>query len=145
MDKLFSEYRIQISRFLSVYLNKKGSERNGINPWVKDVTGRLNRLSAGGKMLRGSLVMLSHEMFEGSDRKNAVIAASALELFQTAVLVHDDIIDRDGIRRGLPTIHEQYKKIIRGKPADEIIHFGNSMAVCAGDAGYFLLYELFRK
>jgi len=142
MDKLSGVYGKEISRFLSEFLIKKGKERSGINQWVGDVTGRLDRLSVGGKMTRGSLLILSHEMFEGNDRKNSVIVASALELFQTSVLVHDDIIDRDSVRRGLPAIHKQYQKIIPPESSGESIHFGDSMAVCAGDAGFFLLYEL---
>lgn len=142
MDKLFGIYRAEISRCLSGYLNKKREDWGGINPWVSDVMGRLDRLSTNGKMIRGSLTMLSHEMFGGNRTGDAIIIASALELFQTAVLVHDDIIDRDNLRRGLPAMHEQYRHVAREKRISENARFGNSMAICAADIGFFLVYDM---
>lgn len=58
-------------------------------------------LAAGGKRLRPLLVLLC----AGADGgKEAVRAAAAIELVHMATLVHDDVLDRAPLRRGLPTI-----------------------------------------
>ncbi len=63
---------------------------------------------AGGKRLRPLLVMLAaHAAGEDAldeSRRSVVRAAVAVELVHSATLVHDDIIDDAGVRRGQPTV-----------------------------------------
>ena len=68
------------------------------------------------------------------DLSSVVDAASALELFHAAALVHDDIIDNSDTRRGLPAAHRQFEGLHaengwRGDPAE----FGRSGALLLGD------------
>lgn len=58
----------------------------------------------GGKRCRPLLVALSTEAF-GMDAEKALDAAAAVEIIHAATLVFDDLIDRDQVRRGVPTIH----------------------------------------
>jgi len=58
----------------------------------------------GGKRCRPLLVALSTEAF-GVDGEKALDAAAAVEIIHAATLVFDDLIDRDQVRRGVPTIH----------------------------------------
>src|SRR5213594_2512830 len=58
----------------------------------------------GGKRCRPLLVALSTEAF-GVDAEKALEAAAAVEIIHAATLVFDDLIDRDQVRRGAPTIH----------------------------------------
>jgi len=58
-------------------------------------------LAAGGKRLRPLLVLLCAGADGGEE---AVRAAAAIELVHMATLVHDDVLDRAPLRRGLPTI-----------------------------------------
>ncbi len=67
---------------------------------------------ASGKMIRPSLVLLSAALFSAGNESpefcesdNPVEVAAAVELIHTASLIHDDIIDNAGIRRGLPSLH----------------------------------------
>ncbi|HCQ31694.1 TPA: hypothetical protein DIU27_04930 [Candidatus Collierbacteria bacterium] len=60
-------------------------------------------------------------------------AAEAVELVHTALLMHDDFMDRDLVRRGGPTT-----QIFFGDGDD---HHGESMAVCLGDAVLCLGFE----
>jgi hypothetical protein len=57
----------------------------------------------GGKKLRGSLLCLVCEAFGGA-RGDALPRAVAVELIQTASLVHDDVVDGDRVRRGRPSV-----------------------------------------
>lgn len=60
-------------------------------------------------------------------------AAEAVEIVHTALLMHDDFMDQDKVRRGLPTTQEFFGK--------EDIHYGETMAVNVGDAVLCLGYE----
>lgn len=61
-------------------------------------------VKAGGKRLRPAVLLASAEAVGGSI-KTAVPAAVAVELMHTFTLVHDDIMDNDPVRRGLPAVH----------------------------------------
>src|SRR5881409_1319201 len=61
-------------------------------------------LKTGGKRCRPLLVVLSTKAF-GGDPNDALDAAAALEIIHAATLVFDDLIDKDQVRRGAPTVH----------------------------------------
>ena len=65
-----------------------------------------------------------------------------MELFQSGLLVHDDIMDRDATRRGQPTIHRQYAGEAEQRGARDPEHLGQSLGICAGDAAFFLGFEV---
>jgi heptaprenyl diphosphate synthase component 2 len=64
-------------------------------------------ISAGGKRLRASLVMLAARLNEYRPLQ-AIAVASAVELIHAASLVHDDLIDQSPRRRGLETVHSKW-------------------------------------
>ncbi len=74
-------------------------------------------IKAGGKRLRSLLFVLSSEAAGGTIEK-ALPFALAIELTQTASLIHDDIMDEDEVRRGTEVTHKK---------------FGKKMALIAGD------------
>jgi geranylgeranyl diphosphate synthase type I len=116
--------------------------------WSKDIEHVSKRLvpltdsfieaCSGGKRIRGALVMLGYEM--GSDiseresnfEREIVRAAAAYEVFQTAILAHDDVIDKSVLRRGRPSLYTK----LGGK------HDGVSKAICLGDIGFFLAFKM---
>jgi geranylgeranyl pyrophosphate synthase len=64
-------------------------------------------LDAGGKRIRPLLLALSCKAVGGS-LEDCLDAAVAVELLHTFTLVHDDIMDHDGLRRGRPTVHVKW-------------------------------------
>lgn len=60
--------------------------------------------STQGKLLRPSLVLMTADLFP-HDSECAIEVAATVELIHIASLVHDDVIDQAGSRRGLPTIN----------------------------------------
>jgi len=81
---------------------------------------------AGGKRLRPILAIISCEAV-GGDGKKAIPFGVALELIHTFTLVHDDIMDRDEERRGIPSVHKK---------------FGEATAILAGDALFAKAFEV---
>jgi len=68
-------------------------------------------LELGGKRMRPVLVLLGCEMFS-REAERALPQAIAIELFHNFTLIHDDIMDKAPLRRGLPTVHEKYNSNI---------------------------------
>ena len=60
--------------------------------------------ASGGKRTRPALVLLGCEAV-GGDPARALSSAAAIELFQSAALIHDDIADEGELRRGELCVH----------------------------------------
>ena len=80
----------------------------------------------GGKRLRPFMVMKSCEIL-GGKLKDAMPAASAVEMIHNFTLVHDDIMDNDEMRHGVPTVHKK---------------FGLPIAILAGDVLFSKAYQI---
>ncbi|MFB6242426.1 MAG: polyprenyl synthetase family protein [Candidatus Nanosalina sp.] len=133
------EDKQRICSFLDGYLEEWSDEERR---WREDSSERLSEMVKGGKMVRGSLVMLTNEFYGGDNPEDALKAAGAIELLHTGLLMHDDIVDRDEYRRGMPTFAEQYRKMAEEKDISEGEHFGTSMAIVAGDISFFVATEI---
>lgn len=93
-------------------------------------------LIEGGKRLRAAFCYWGWRGAGGGDEDHApLIAAAALEMFQMAALIHDDVIDESDTRRGNPTIHRTFAE----RHCDgahwhgDADRFGLAVAVLAGD------------
>ncbi len=75
-----------------------------------------------------------------------VAAATALELFQAAALIHDDIIDQSDTRRGRTSIHRQFEQHHRANSwSGSAEHFGVSVALLLGDLLHSWADEVFHE
>ena len=103
------------------------------------------RATAGGKRLRPTLVAASFSAFGGDplDCPSLYSVAAAFELLHTAFVVHDDVIDHDTVRRGIPNIGGEFRVRARerGADADGAAVLGDAAAILAGD---LLLHEASR-
>jgi geranylgeranyl pyrophosphate synthase len=91
--------------------------------------GRL--LARGGKRLRPYLMYLGYTGHGGPDDAAIVRLSIAMELFHTAWLIHDDLIDRDLIRHGGPNLAGAYRAKLTGSADAE--HLADAMALIGGD------------
>ncbi len=64
-------------------------------------------LSWGGKRIRPVMCLMGNELF-GDIHKDTYEVATAVELFHNFTLIHDDIMDRAPLRRGMETVHMKY-------------------------------------
>lgn len=87
-------------------------------------------LGHGGKRLRPYIVILSYEAYGGKSTKPILTVATAWELLHAALLIHDDIIDRDNTRHGKKNISGIYEEKYQSKDS---AHFALSTALLAGD------------
>ena len=104
----------------------------------------LEQNTIGGKRFRPRMVMAAYQSLGGDDLEAAAYVGSAFELLHTALIVHDDVIDRDFVRRGVANISGSYRDaaIARGSSPEAAEHTGVSAAVIAGDLALFNSYRL---
>lgn len=58
----------------------------------------------GGKSLRPSLTLAAYAGLGGTDDDAIVPVAAAMEMLHVAMLIHDDVLDHDEVRRGRPNL-----------------------------------------
>ena len=86
-------------------------------------------LQLGGKRIRPVCVLMGNELFDEIN-PDAYEVATAIELFHNFSLIHDDIMDKAPLRRGMQTVHTVY---------------GESTALLAGDVMLVQAYEYLNK
>ncbi len=91
--------------------------------------------SHAGKRLRSALVYYTFKIGSKPVSDSLWNAAMSVELVHTALLMHDDFMDEDVLRRGKPTTQIVYERV-GGK------HYGESMAVQIGATVLTLGYKL---
>ena len=103
------------------------------------------RMNDSGKFLRAALVGIGYNAGNKKDY-NYLDLAIALEVFQTSILIHDDLIDKAKVRRGKYTIPVSYAKKYKKNLTQDFIEqrndFSNSIALCLGDMGFYLAEEI---
>ena len=136
----FEEFYIESRNRLEANIRRWLSSRPGSgNPLIRTGTERLYGMNGGGKYLRGTLVYIGYRMMRDGALEEADALAEAFELFQTAILIHDDIIDRADTRRGMETIHTRYARELGGGAAAQ--DTGRALALCLGDLGLYAAEE----
>ncbi len=129
-------------------------------------------LDAGGKRLRPTIFLLTAEAIAGvepfsrdyrafpslqEDMVDILTAAVSIEVIQSFTLIHDDIMDDDDLRRGVPAVHREYDletailagdtlyskafeyMLATGAPPDRSVHALDELAttcteICEGQA-----------
>jgi geranylgeranyl diphosphate synthase, type II len=86
-------------------------------------------LQIGGKRVRPVAVLMGNELFD-EIHADAYTVATAIELFHNFSLIHDDIMDKAPLRRGMETVHAKY---------------GEPTALLAGDVMLVQAYEYLNK
>ncbi|WP_189349287.1 polyprenyl synthetase family protein [Zhihengliuella salsuginis] len=96
---------------------------------------QLGRACDGGKRLRPVLVEAAYRGFGGTDAEAPVLLGAAFEMLHSALLIHDDVIDRDSVRRGRPNIRSVYRDRLARDGVDSAAaaHAGDAVAIVAGD------------
>jgi geranylgeranyl diphosphate synthase type II len=129
---------------LASFFARSKARAEAVHPRYLELWAQLESSTAGGKRFRPWLVMTAYSLLGGTDRLAAANVAASYELLHTALIVHDDVVDRDFSRRGLPNVAGIYRSLAtgRGSGPDRAEHIGLSAAVIAGDLALSNAYRL---
>ncbi|WP_285318322.1 polyprenyl synthetase family protein [Pseudarthrobacter sp. lyk4-40-TYG-27] len=120
---------------LTGFLTQRQSIMSGISPDIEPIMGSISNLVTGGKRLRALMCYWGWRGAGGEAGASQIVTAgAALELFQAAALIHDDIIDRSDTRRGGPSVHRRFSQLHTAQGwALDGERFGQAAAILAGD------------
>ncbi len=122
-------FKPKIDFELELEFKRRLVEVKEISPELVKIVEMMRELAVGGKRMRGLLTILGYSINTQyavrSDQieHELIRAAVVMELFHLGLLIHDDFMDQDDLRRGVATIHSRL--------SDR--HIGESIAVLAGD------------
>jgi geranylgeranyl diphosphate synthase type I len=99
---------VDLNAFIAEVASKINNSVTGIKGTPQELyEASFHIFRAGGKRLRPALVYASGRAF-GADEDALLAFATGVELFHNFTLIHDDIMDNDDYRRGVPTVHKVY-------------------------------------
>jgi geranylgeranyl diphosphate synthase type I len=143
--EMLKEYKERLDPYLREYFSARMIQAKKIDPLAVETIKIIERfVLSGGKRVRPALVYYGYLASGGEDGEKIIKSSMAIELAHAFLLIHDDIIDRDSTRHGIETVHETYRAY--GKKLNlsesEAVHFGNSLAITAGDYTHTMASEI---
>ena len=65
-------------------------------------------IEIGGKRIRPRLCLTTYALYKDSFSEEILSPAAAIEVFHSFTLIHDDIMDKADVRRGVPTVYKKW-------------------------------------
>ena len=146
---------MKFSDYAKKYISKINSEIKLIweeshkkinNNFLKDFyTETMDYFLSGGKRIRPLLTIATFNAFTSELDESIIRPSTGIEFIHNASLIHDDIIDKDKLRRGKPTFHYRFfnyhnKYNLKKMNATD---FGHSIGIIGGDIAFFTGLEVY--
>ncbi|MGV8969614.1 MAG: polyprenyl synthetase family protein [Microbacteriaceae bacterium] len=141
---LSSERQARVDAVLERFFSLAKKRASAIGTHYVTLWETLEENTRGGKRFRPRMVISAYESLGGTDLEAAANVGAAFELLHTALIVHDDVIDHDFVRRGMANVSGSYRRAAMERGSSERVaeHSGLSAAVIAGDLALFNSYRL---
>jgi len=139
-----SERQARVDAVLERFFSLAKNRATPLGPQYVTLWETLEDNTIGGKRFRPRMVLSAYESLGGTDLEAAANIGAAFELLHTALIVHDDVIDNDFVRRGMANVSGSYRRAALGRGSSTRVaeHSGLSAAVIAGDLALFNSYRL---
>ena len=133
-----------VNDVLTSFFARSKTRAEAMHPDYRTMWEHLEACTVGGKRFRPRLVMTVYSLLGGTDSTTAATVAASFELLHTALIVHDDVVDRDFTRRGVPNVSGTYRTLAAAQGSDALRaeHAGLSVGVIAGDLALSNAYRL---
>ncbi len=126
--------RDRVDKMLGDVLARQAAVLDEVGDDLSPLMEALTDLLRGGKRLRPAFCYWGWRGAGGADSDAIVTVAAALELFQAAALIHDDVMDGSDTRRGRPAVHRRVAALHRSRAwLGDSEAFGVAGAILAGD------------
>ncbi|WP_084956992.1 polyprenyl synthetase family protein [Thermoactinospora rubra] len=124
--------RIAVDRALREFVDRQRAVLDG--PEFDPIFQAAEELLAGGKRLRPAFCYWGWRGAGGGESQAMVAAAASLELLQASALVHDDVMDKSDLRRGMPAAHRRFQALHeRNGWQGSAEQFGEGAAILLGN------------
>lgn len=131
--------RMEVDFYLAEFFEAKKRETGAISPPTLELVDAIEALTMrGGKRLRPAVAAAGYRCIRAGHGMDRLVELSgALELLQSYLLIHDDWMDGDEVRRGGPAVHTSLEQSHQDR------HLGAALGVLAGDLASAFAWEAF--
>jgi geranylgeranyl diphosphate synthase type I len=102
-----SDLRARVQATVDAEISTQSRVLSEIGDDLTPLVTAVDALLQGGKRLRAAFLYWGYRAGGGPDNQAVIRAATAMEFFQAAALLHDDVMDDSDIRRGMPAAHRR--------------------------------------
>ncbi|WP_291379064.1 polyprenyl synthetase family protein [Demequina sp.] len=135
--------RAQVDEVIATALEQLAADIAPATHSPEELLAPVATLAAKGKRVRALLVLTAYDACGGHEPDRALRVAGAVELFQTAALIHDDVLDRSDTRRGMPSTHRSLEALHSSQGwLGDPERFGTGAAILAGDLALMACHHL---
>ncbi|MCB9358764.1 polyprenyl synthetase family protein [Candidatus Woesearchaeota archaeon] len=126
-------YKTQIEKELKSFFSEKKKESKDFSDEIYEAIKSLEDFTMrGGKRIRALLMIVGYKSAGGKKLQEMIKASIAAELVHSFLLIHDDIIDDDDLRRNGPTIHKSFQKRYGKKGSSDLAMITGDICLCYG-------------
>ncbi|MEM7135646.1 MAG: polyprenyl synthetase family protein [Myxococcota bacterium] len=131
--------RLEVDAHLAEFFDAKRRETKSVSPPTLELVEEIEALTMrGGKRLRPAVAAAGYRCVRpGHGMDRLVDLSASLELLQSYLLIHDDWMDGDDVRRGGAAVHASLQH------RHEDVHLGAALGILAGDLASTYAWELF--
>ena len=139
-----SDLRARVQIAVDAEISSQSGVLSEIGDDLTPLVEAVSALLRGGKRLRAAFLYWGYRAGGGPDSEAIIRAATAIEFFQAAALLHDDVMDDSDTRRGMPTAHKRLaNEHAAASWAGSGDRFGLAGAILGGDLCLTWSDELF--
>jgi geranylgeranyl diphosphate synthase type I len=102
-----SDLRTRVQAVVDAEISSQSQVLFEIGHDLTPLLAAVGALLKGGKRLRAAFLYWGYRAGGGPDSEAVIRAATAMEFFQAAALLHDDVMDDSDTRRGMPAAHRR--------------------------------------
>ncbi|MCL4419211.1 polyprenyl synthetase family protein [Patescibacteria group bacterium] len=137
-----SAYKNQVNEYIQKYLQSQKSLFKCSHHISRQVFTTIASSATKGKCIRGSLVLHLSSLFNYKSIHTIIPIAAALELIHFGLLVQDDVMDNDLLRRGKPTVFATYQNTLGQVGTKDLRWLSGSLAHLTGSLCFFLANKM---
>ncbi|MEE8381971.1 MAG: polyprenyl synthetase family protein [Thermodesulfobacteriota bacterium] len=135
---LIHTYQNKINRELDTFFNRLKNKYQHLDYTRLLIKSMEDFSKRGGKRLRPILMIQGYNLFKPENHE-IIKASISIELIHNFLLVHDDVMDRDQLRRGGLTINKLYSNYFKSRFNNKLTtHLGDSTAITIGNIFFSL-------
>ena len=132
LEAALEGYGLAIEERLKKFFNKLIEDAESYHPIIGNVYSTLKEyVLRRGKRIASYTTLLTYQGYKAVEDERIMCACMGIELYRHSILVHDDLVDRDTVRRGGKTVHKTFQEKYGER-------FGEGAAIFLGNIAYTL-------
>ncbi len=137
-EEQLDRYGKLVDKRLEEFLSRLVEEGRNHHPFMGELYSKIREyVLRKGKRLASCSTLLTYKGYVGELDDRILSVCIGVELFRHSILIHDDLVDQDELRRGGKAFHKLFSEA-----SDE--RFGEGTAIFVGNAMYALALQVFR-